>query len=181
MVAYGYYFEHTRQSVIKPNRWSWLLFALSSVLESLTYDEIAEGTMATFAFYLSAACTIVVTSLIWSRGKWEKPNAYERFSFVAAVTAMLLYWVFQKAGWAHAVLLISIPVTFIPSYKDAWYDWKEEDTPAWKLWTMGDGLVLLLVLLTIQSPEELPYALVELGCHAAMWAIVSVRKRASGQ
>ena len=179
VVAYIYYFNDTKRSGISPNRWSWLAFTVSVLMESLTYNELSEDWVKTTLFFISASCCIVVTVLIWSMSEWGKPNWTETVCLTAAVVAAVLWLWFERAGWAHLVTLVAIPVSFWPTYQGAYHNWRSENTPAWMLWTMGDLLATAMVLLRLESLEELPYAVAEFLAHAAVWLIVSRKRRAS--
>ena len=178
MGAYWYYNRDHIAGTTTPNRWSWLIWGATTIVEVLTFQAIAEGAtwseqlLKASVFYVSAACCLYLTVRIWLRSKWKAPNGYEIASVVASVIAIVIWLVFQEAWWAHLVTIAAIPISFIPSWSDAREDPEGEKTCAWALWTLGDALTLIGIVLVIDTDRELPYIVTELGCHAAMWLLV---------
>jgi len=179
IAAYGYYFRDTKDSNIVPNRWSWLAFGLSSVIEVLTFNEVSGDPVKSSLFFISAGCCLVVTTLIWSKAKWLRPDWTELCCFAACMVATILWLQFGMAGWGHFIMIVAIPISFIPTYRSAWREWKSEDTPAWMLWSVGDGLAVVFVVLRLEKAEELPYAAVEFLSHLMVWCIVRRGRKAS--
>ena len=176
MIAYGVYYRDIRRSSIQPNKWVWMTFGITTVMEALTYNEVTDG-LASVIFFISAVCCLVVTRLIWSRATWEKPSWEEFFCLTASVLAGVLWLGFQEALWAHLLMVVSVPVAFIPSYREVFKDHVSEDTHAWMLWTIGDMLAVVLILATRSDWESFPYAVVEAVSHAGMWIMVSRGRR----
>lgn len=178
VAAYVFYFKDTRSSLIVPNRWSWLAFGISSAVEALTFNEVTLDPLKSALFFVSSGCCIVVTVLIWSTAKWKKPDWTELFCLASSVVATVLWLYYGEAWWAHVVMIIAIPVAFIPTYRGASLDWRQENTPAWMLWTLGDALALGLVVMRLETLQELPYAMTECVCHAVVWWMVARKRKA---
>jgi len=176
MIAYGIYYKDIKSSSIQPNKWVWMTFGITTIMEALTYSEVSSGP-ARVIFFISAGCCLVVTWLIWSRAKWDKPSWEEFFCLAACVLAVILWLGFQETLWAHMLMVISVPVAFIPSYREVFKDHVSEDTHAWMIWTIGDMLALVLILGTRSDWESFPYAVVEAMSHAGMWIMVSRGRR----
>lgn len=172
ITAYVLYFRDTHKSIIGPNRWSWLIWGVTTVVEVLTYFAVSGDILTSSVFIVSALSCIVITILVWKRMPWQKPSGTEILTVLASIAALVIWLVFHEAWWAHVVMLIAIPVAFIPTFKAAWENWREEDSPAWIFWTISDFIAFLYVLHRFKSYEELPYAIIETLCHATMWIIV---------
>lgn len=171
VIAYGVYYRDIKKSVIRPNRWVWMTFGITTAMEALTYNEVTNS-LASVIFFVSAACCLVDTALIWSKARWQRPSWEELFCLTACVLAGVLWLGFQEALWAHLLMVISVPVAFVPSYREVFSDHTTEDTQAWMLWTVGDLITLALILGTRTGWEALPYAVVEALSHAGMWVMV---------
>ncbi len=73
-------------------------------------------------------------------------------------------------------MLAVIPVSFLPTYRSAWVDYRREDSPSWALWTIGDMLAMAYVWVRHDNVQELPYAAVEMLCHAGVWLLIRRRR-----
>jgi SET domain len=77
--------------------------------------------------------------------------------------------------WAHILVVVAVPVGFLPTWFSAIQDRRREMSPAWGLWSLADLSTLLLV---IQSGRphgmDLPYIVVELVCHVMVWLIIGI-------
>lgn len=177
VVAYVFYFKDTNRSSIKPNKWSWLIFSITTLLEALTFNEVSGDLLKSSVFFVSAFCCVAVTILIWSRAEWQKPDWTEWFCLVASAVAVVVWIGFGDAWWAHLIMIISVPIAFLPIYREAISNWQSEYTPAWSLWTLGDLAALILVLYRLDIIEEVPYALVEMLAHATVWYLVMKHRR----
>lgn len=177
VAAYVVYFQDTRKSTIRPNRWSWLIWAFTTAVEVATFQAVSNDTVTSAIFYVSALACGIITILIWRKSRWEWPSWTEVVCVLLNIAAIVVWLGFHQEWWAHVIALIAVPISFIPTYAHAWKDWSRENSPSWVLWTIGDALALLYVADRMQSLEELPYAGIETLSHAAMWAIVSWRAR----
>jgi hypothetical protein len=118
---------------------------------------------------------IIATIAVWRKGKWETPSLTEILCVVVSVVAVILWLYYRLTWWAHLLMIAAIPVSFIPTYLNAWKNYKHEDTPSWLFWTIGDTCALLLVLSRLDKYEEIPYASVEALCHALVLILILAR------
>ncbi len=177
IAGYVVYYRAIKKNTVSPNRWSWIIWAAATLIETLTYHKSFGGFFESSIFYISSIACITITVMIWRIAKWEKPDFTEIFSVIACITAMIVWYSYQIALWAHVVMLVALPVAFIPTIKSAWGDYRHEDSAAWKLWSIGDLFCFLFILTQNKISEELYYIIIEFFCHFAVFLTVFYRKR----
>ena len=178
LTAYIVYFKAVTHSSITPNRWSWLVWSIATGAEALTYNALNEGELQTIIFGVGAVSTALITIRIWSKSTWVTPSVSETLTVVACVLSLALWLAFQLTWWAHMLVVLAVPVAFYPTWKDAWHAPQNESWVPWTLWSVGDGLAVLLTVMHTNHPlDELPYAIVEFLSHLAVVLIVVLRKR----
>jgi hypothetical protein len=175
--AYGEYFLDLSAARIAPNRWSWLIWSATTIMEVATFYAIAGDAMTAFVFVSSAAGCVAITLAIWRRAAWRAPSATELFCVLASLAAAALWFIFRQDWWAHLLMLAAIPISFLPTLQSARGDYRREDSPSWLLWTIGDALALGYVLTRHEQAGELLYASVELTMHAGIWLLVLFGRR----
>jgi len=136
---------------------------------------VSEGRIKSSIFYISALCCVVLTIKIWSGSTWQRPKWNEIACLIASLTAVIVWVIFKQNTLAHFIAVGALPIAFIPTWKDAWDDWRKEDSASWALWSIGDMLAIAVVLSDLKSREELPYAVMEFICHAGVWLIVRIK------
>lgn len=174
-LAYRRYWLDIGNKEIQPNRWSWLVWSVTTMVEASTYFANNLDWLEAVPFFVSGFACVVVTITIWHKAKFEWPDPVEAVCVLAATAATILWLCFHLTWWAHVIVILAVPVAFWPTWQKAWHCPKNEQTPAWMLWTIGDALALVVVLMRMDSWsdwQELPYAVVELACHGAMWLII---------
>lgn len=176
VVAYVQYYRDIQNEVVAPNRWSWLIWSAATAMEALTYEAVSEDWMKGIVFFISAICCFGVTMLIWGRAKWKRPDWTEVVCVIASGLALLLWLQFQLTLWAHLLMVLAVPIAFVPTWKSAIGNPNNERSRAWGLWSIGDLLTLLLILVRLDKVEELPFILVEFACHAIVWQMVRKQK-----
>lgn len=170
MTAYALYWFGMRKKLVRPNRFSWLIWGTVMAVEALTYQAVNEGMIQNLIFLMSAASCLFITLAIWRDGAWAKPSRAEILSMAIAFAGLVLWIVFQAERWAHILLVAAVPISFIPTWVSAREDPRREMSPAWGLWTLGDFATLMLIVRSgVQDPLELPYIVVEFLCHASIW------------
>ncbi len=174
--AYFIYYKDVSQSKIQPSKISWALWCLSSVLETFTYNYITTDPIKLICFIFSTSACIVLTSRIWSISKWEKPGAIEKGILIICVCATITWFLTQSAWVAHVVLLVSIPLGFVPTLLNAIKDYRNENFTAWVCWGTSDLILVTVILIRLESFQELPYAVVEFGCHITIVSIICFQK-----
>jgi hypothetical protein len=176
--AYGEYYRDAANAKIAPNRWSWLIWSATTGMEVVTFQAVSGDLATTAVFYASMFACLVITLLVWRRGRWQAPSRTELACVCAALIALAVWQVFRQHWWAHLIMLAAIPISFAPTYRGAWEDYQREDCPSWALWAIADLAALLYVWLRHDSVRELPYALLEMLCHAGVWLLIWRRRAA---
>jgi hypothetical protein len=178
IVAYITYYDQVVEESTRPNRWSWLIWSAATLVEALTYDAVNPDVMKALVFFISAGFCILLTLTIWRKSVWKLPTWEEGFCTFAVITALVVWFQFQQALLAHVIMVLAVPVSFLPTWRDAWNTPEHERPLAWALWSLGDFLTLLLILGRFETFENLPYIVVELGCHFMTWQIIVWRRNA---
>lgn len=175
-LGYKTYYRKIQKTSIHPNRWSWLIWSAATLFETVTYSNVSDDWYKSIIFYFSSIACIVVTIKIWRHSVWQNPTWTETFTIAACVAAPVIWYLYASAWWAHVILLVALPIAFIPTWMDAWKDYKTENTSAWLLWASGDVLVILFIWMRIEEEKEWPYAVMEFVCHGITTGIVAYKK-----
>jgi len=173
--GYAIYGAGIRRGLVEPNIASWLIWSATTAIEAFTYEAVNSGTLQTVVFIVSAIACLLVTFSIWQHSRVQVTSFGENFCMFACGVAVVVWLVFNQAWWAHIIVLVSIPISFWPTFVSAWHDPEHEQSPAWGLWTLGDMAVLGYVMATArQDATELPYVVLEFAAHATVWALVGL-------
>lgn len=170
--AYVRYFRDHTKEIILPNRWSWLIWSVATIVEALTYQAVSDDWIKSLVFFLGAFCSLGITVLIWSRAKWEHPSWTEIVCVIASGLALILWLQFEFTLWAHLLMVLAVPISFVPTWKNAAQNPNNEKSHAWMLWSVGDLLTLLVIAIRLDGIEELPFIIVELVSHVITWRMV---------
>ncbi|MEA2701615.1 MAG: hypothetical protein QOE22_324 [Candidatus Parcubacteria bacterium] len=160
---------------VEPNRWTWLIWGIAMAVESWTYDALSSDPMKTWLFYASTVCCILLSIAVWRFSKWERPTVTECVCVALSLIAIVAYLAGGDAWWSHLVALSAIPIGFLPTWKSAWKTPEHERSSAWVLWGFAYACIIGLVLLRLESYQELPYAIVDGICHLSIFFIVKAR------
>jgi len=186
IAGYLFYWFGLRRQLVKPNRASWLIWAVSTTIEALTYQAVNQGTLQNAVFVVSSLCCLAVTVAVWRQSSWQKPTPIESFCMGLALAAMVIWFGFQNAFWAHMLVVVAVPISFVPTWISVWQDPRHERSPSWGLWTVGDFATLMVILTgaTVTATmtgaaagidwSELPYIGVELASHASIWVMIGL-------
>lgn len=173
VLAYAIYGIEQRRGLIEPNRASWMIWSAANLTEALTYNALNTGAAQNIIFFTSSIACLVITLSIWRHGAFKRPTRLEIASLTACLVALILWLGFQNSAWAHWLLVVMVPVSFLPTFAAVLQDRSKERSAAWGLWTVSDLAVLAYVLSVVGGTRsEVPYVLVELACHATVWAMI---------
>jgi hypothetical protein len=177
-LALGYFLYGLaiRRGLLEPSRASWLIWSAATLTEAATYSAVNHNAPQNFIFLFASGACMLVTIAVWRRSTWERPSILDSVS-MAACTASIIVWTgFHHAWWGHVIMVVAIPISFLPTVISAYTNKTHEDSPAWGFWVIGDSAILLYVLLTTNGfSSELPYVIVELVCHATIWLMIGIK------
>lgn len=175
ITAYIFYWLGIRRQLVRPNRSSWLIWSAATAIEAMTYQTVNHGAAQNIIFAISAMACIIVTLAVWRQSEWQPPTRTESLCMAMCLVALVIWGVFQSAFWAHMLVVIAVPISFIPTWASVMRDRDHERSPAWGLWTFGDLATLIVIISTLQDERsEIPYIFVELVCHASVWFMIGL-------
>jgi hypothetical protein len=173
VLAYAIYGIEQRRGLIEPNRASWMIWSAANLTEALTYNALNAGAAQNIIFFTSSIACLAITLSVWRHGAFKRPTRLEIASLSACLAALVLWLGFQNSAWAHWLLVVMVPVSFLPTFASVLKDRANERSAAWGLWTVSDLAILSYVLSVSRGQgTDVPYVLVELACHAAVWGMI---------
>jgi hypothetical protein len=173
VLAYGIYGIEQRRGLIEPNRASWMIWSVANASEALTYNALNSGAAQNAIFFVSSAACLLITISVWRHGALRRPTTLESVTMAASLLALILWLGWQHTAWAHWLLVIMVPVSFLPTWISVLKDRASEQSAAWGLWTISDLAILAFVLQSASGRgTDLPYVTMELFCHASVWALI---------
>lgn len=175
IIAYVRYFRDLVWGDTHPNRWSWLIWSTTMLIEALTYQEVNGDWQKSAIFFLSAFACVVITIAIWFKAAWKWPKVSEVLCLAASAVAVVLWLYFDMTFVAHMVVVIAVPLGFIPTWLSARKDPANERSWAWPLWSIGDALTLWVIVTTLEGVHDMPYIVVEFICHFLTWRLIARR------
>lgn len=176
--AYAAYLLRAWQDTIKPSVGSWLIWGVTTGVEAITYRSVSEDWLQSVVFYMSAVCCLFLALIIWVVARAEKRAGLswsDGFCIIATIAALGVWYYYQNVVWAHLIMVAAVPVSFIPSWLHAVKKPHEEHAVPWLLWTIGDFLTGVLILMRFQGHDiETLYIATEFACHALMLLVVVI-------
>ena len=175
IIAYLIYYFDLKKSRIIPNRLSWIVWSMAISLETLTYGAVSDDAIKSYYFVVSSLCCIMITISIWSVSDWNSSGRAKKSTLAFYSLSFIVWPLIQMPLITHLVLLIAIPVTFIPTFKSSIKNYRNENSAAWFLWSISDLIIIITICMRLKTFEELPYAIVEFLCHFTVFAIILVK------
>ncbi len=127
----------------KPNRASWIIWAIVSSIIALSYREAG----ASYAFlapvgYVVGSTIVSILSIRNGVGGW---TPFDRRCLIGAAISLVLWRIFNSP---ISALLINLFINFLgtlPTIRKAWYQPKTESKIAWVLFSLGTIVNLFAV------------------------------------
>jgi glucan phosphoethanolaminetransferase (alkaline phosphatase superfamily) len=168
--------EISKEGDMSPNRWSWLIWGFTTIIEAATFYAVSKSMTQSIVLFVSTFACIVVALSVWNRQQWKRPTWTEIASVVMSIGAIGIWLLFKQDWWAHVLVIIAVPVSFLPTWATLRTGESKEVVMPWLLWTIGDALTLIVILITLDDPKEIPYMVVETICHASV-LLVALKQR----
>ena len=174
-----YYFDIRKQSIV-PSRFSWIIWSMTASLETLTYTYISDDKLKSVCFITSSLCCVLITAKIWTSSDRKVPNWAEG-SLAFCMVSLTIWLLFKSPFFAHMLMLIAIPIAFLPTYKNALNNFENENSNAWLLWSISDLLMIVIIMIRLKAFKELPYVVVEFVCHFSVFVIIFYKQNVTAK
>lgn len=145
--AYMPYISSIIKGRTRPNRASWLIWAVLGIIICASYWSV--GARNTFWFTLPTGMIITaLLSIKYGVGGW---TTFDRMCLLGAGIGLLLWWL---SGIPFTALIIGILIDiigYLPTMRKIWHDQESEDRLAWVMFFSASVLnVLALEIWTFE-------------------------------
>ena len=141
--AYAPYILSILRKKTKPNRASWIIWAIVSAIIALSYREAG----ASYAFlapvgYVIGSTLVVLLSIRHGVGGW---TPFDRKCIIGAAISLVLWRIFDSPMSALLINLFINLLGTLPTARKAWYQPETESKVAWSLYSLGSIVNLFAV------------------------------------
>jgi tetratricopeptide (TPR) repeat protein len=141
--AYGPYILSILRKETKPNRASWIIWAIVSTIIALSYREAG----ASYAFlapvgYVIGSTIVFILSIRHGVGGW---TPFDRKCLIGAAISLVLWKFFDSPMSALLINLFINLLGTLPTARKAWYQPETESKVAWSLFSLGSIVNLFAV------------------------------------
>jgi hypothetical protein len=165
LVGYWLYARHLLRSEIRPNSASWFIWAYGSLVEASSYFEMSGDVVKSILPMTCAVACIVTFFLIMRVGQFKKLKTLDYVCVAIDVTALIVWWVYQSATYAHLVAMSSVIISFVPIIWDTWSDPRSEKPMPWLVWTTAYAVATAVVFMRFEKWEDVVYSGMYFVCH----------------
>jgi hypothetical protein len=143
LAAYAPYILSILRKETKPNRASWIIWAVVSAIIALSYREAG----ASYAFlapvgYVIGSTIVFILSIRHGVGGW---TPFDRKCLIGAAISLVLWWVFNSPMSALLINLFINLLGTLPTARRTWYQPETESKVAWSLFSLGSIINLFAV------------------------------------
>jgi hypothetical protein len=139
--AYIPYIISILKGKTKPNRATWLIWAVLGIIICASYWFV--GARSTFWYTLPVGMiTIALISLKYGVGGW---TPFDRICLIGAAAGLLLWWVSGIPFTALAAGMLIDIIGYFPTMKKVWHDPGSEDRLTWGIFFVAAVLNLMAV------------------------------------
>ena len=141
--AYVPYILSILRKETKPNRASWIIWAIVSSIIALSYREAG----ASYAFlapvgYVVGSTIVFILSIKYGVGGW---TPFDRKCLIGAAISLVLWKIFDSPMSALLINLLINLLGTMPTARKAWYQPQTESKVAWSLFSLGSIVNLFAV------------------------------------
>ena len=143
LAAYAPYIMSILRKETKPNRASWIIWAVVSTIIALSYREAG----ASYAFlapvgYVIGSTIVFILSIRHGVGGW---TPFDRKCLIGAAISLVLWKIFDSPMSALLINLLINLLGTLPTARKAWYQPETESKVAWSLFSLGSIVNLFAV------------------------------------
>jgi tetratricopeptide (TPR) repeat protein len=143
LAAYVPYILSILRKETKPNRASWIIWAIVSTIIALSYRDAG----ASYAFlapvgYVVGSTIVFILSIRHGVGGW---TTFDRKCLIGAAISLVLWKIFDSPMSALLINLIINLLGTLPTARKAWYQPETESKVAWSLFSLGSIVNLFAV------------------------------------
>jgi len=146
-IAYVLYNIQTRLGQSKPNPASWSVWTVLAIINAFSFRELSGDLVSTLQSFIGSAACIFTFAYSLFRGKFSRLGGKELFILAMSLLAVLVWWIFQSAVYANVIVLLSILISFKPTFDGVFKDPFKETPRSWWMWALAYGLTTLSVLI----------------------------------
>ncbi len=167
--VYGYviYNRQTKRGTSTPNASTWTIWSVVTVMNSGAYLT-ASGDLLTSVLPAVSGIACVLTFMNALRhGRFKRPRLWDVVAMVLGLAAGVVWWRFDDpfvaslilplapagasaALVANLILQLATGISFIPTYRDAWF-LRSESPPPWVIWSVAYLLLIVAVWLRVDE------------------------------
>ena len=141
--AYIPYILSILRKETKPNRASWIIWAIVSTIIALSYREAG----ASYAFlaplgYVVGSTIVFILSIKYGVGGW---TPFDRKCLIGAAISLVVWQIFDSPMSALLINLFINLLGTLPTARKAWYQPETEDKVFWSLVSLGSFVNLFAV------------------------------------
>lgn len=141
--AYAPYILSILRKQTKPNRASWIIWALVSTIIALSYREAG----ASYAFltpvgYVVGSTIVFILSIRYGVGGW---TPFDRKCLIGAAISLVIWHIFNSPMSALLINLLINLLGTLPTARKAWYQPETESKVFWSLVSLGSIVNLFAV------------------------------------
>ena len=156
--AYAPYILSILRKETKPNRASWIIWAIVSSIIALSYREAG----ASYAFlapvgYAIGSTIVLILSIRNGVGGW---TPFDRSCLLGAAVSLVLWRIFDSPISALLINLFIDILGTLPTLRKAWYQPETESKVAWSLFSLGTIVNLFAIEKWIFSMAVYPVSMV---------------------
>ncbi len=177
IVAFAIYNKQMIRGESVPNKATWTLWAFLTVLNGSSYLVMSHDLIKSLLPIISSLACLATFLFALTKGKMSKLDKIDKLIFCIGFVAIFVWWYFKSATYANLVLQVSIPLSFIPTFRSVYHEPKTEKPLPWFLWASAYIFSLIVVSMRWQGQiQDLVYPINCLILHAGV-GILALRKK----
>lgn len=165
LIGYWIYVRSMLRTEIRPNSASWFIWAYGAAIETTSYFEMSGDVVKSI---LPIACTfasIATFVLMLKVGQFKKLKTLDYICVGIDLLALVVWWLYHSATYAHLVAMSSVIISFIPIIWDTWNDPRSEKPLPWLIWSSAYAVATIVVFMRFEKWEDVVYSGMYFVCH----------------
>lgn len=165
ILAYFFYYRKVVIGRIIPNASSWSIWAFGAILETITYIFVTGDWVKNILPISCALSVAVLFVLCLKKSYFSKLSKFEWLILAMDCVAILVWAYYSSAVYANILLVFIAVFSFVPIIIQVAKKPETEHALPWYMWTFAYFLLTIVVVVRLNSWEELIYPSVFLIMH----------------